>query len=173
MRARLFDVDILASLTAPDGDERMPMIGSGDGDGVDFLVLEKFAHIDEGFRARAAEFLDVAETLVENVFVDVTEGGELDAGDIRETMNVVLAAATSAADGYADTIVSAENFAAERERCRAHGDRFSSRFEEVTPLDVHESRLCEERSIARRIVYRRGCDWREAKLALASEALLP
>src|SRR5690242_5458860 len=45
MRAGLFDVDILGGLTAPDGDERMPMIGSGDGDGVDVFVLEELANV--------------------------------------------------------------------------------------------------------------------------------
>lgn len=173
VRARLFHVNVLAGLTAPDGDQRMPVIGSGDGDGVDFLVLEKLAHIDVGFRARTAQFFDVAETLVEDVFVDIAEGGELDAGDVREAADVILATATCAADGDADAIIRAEDFAAERERRRANRDGFSRGLKKVSPLDFHESRLSRDAQCARRIVYRRGGDWREAKLALASGQLLP
>ena len=42
---RLFDVDVLAGLAGPDGDERVPVVGRGGGDGVDFLVVEELADV--------------------------------------------------------------------------------------------------------------------------------
>ena len=38
MAAGLFDVDVLARLQAEDGHGRMPVVGRGDGDGVDVLA---------------------------------------------------------------------------------------------------------------------------------------
>ena len=142
MRAGLFDVDVFRGLAAPNGDERVPMIGSGDGDGVDFLVFEELANVEVTLGLGQAHFFDVAEALVEDVFVDITESGEFDTGDVRKAVDVILAAAADSADGDADAIVGAENFAAQRERCRAHGNGFAGRFKKVAPLDFHGCRLC-------------------------------
>ncbi len=48
--ARLFDVDVLARLAAPDRDQGVPVIGRGDRDGVDRLVLEDAADVLHGGR---------------------------------------------------------------------------------------------------------------------------
>ena len=42
-RQRLLAVDVLAALQRLDGHQGVPVVGSGDGDGVDVLVFEQFA----------------------------------------------------------------------------------------------------------------------------------
>ena len=109
MRAGLFDVDVLAGLAGPDGHERVPMIGRGDGNGVDLFVLEQLAHIDVGFWPGQAHLFDFADALARNVFVDIAERGELGLRDVREAADMIVAAAAHSADGHADAIVRAEN----------------------------------------------------------------
>ena len=60
MRAGLFDVDVFAGLAGPDAHERVPMIGSGDGDGIDVFVFEQLANVDVGFWLRQAHLFDFA-----------------------------------------------------------------------------------------------------------------
>ena len=49
---RFLDVDMLARLGRPNGDERMPVVGRGDGDRVKRAVLERLANVGETFRLR-------------------------------------------------------------------------------------------------------------------------
>ena len=43
--ARLLDVDVLAGLAGPDGHQRVPVVGRGDRDGVEVLVVEHAADV--------------------------------------------------------------------------------------------------------------------------------
>ena len=52
--ARFFDVHVLARLAGPDRDQGVPVIGSGDRDGVDRLVFEHPADVLHGRRLAAA-----------------------------------------------------------------------------------------------------------------------
>src|SRR5271163_492258 len=56
-------------------------------------------------------------------------------------MDVIVAAAADTADGHADAIVCAENFASEREGSCAYRDGFAGGLQKVTPLDFHDCRL--------------------------------
>jgi len=76
MRAGFFDVDIFAGLAGPDGHERVPVIGSGDGDGVDVFVFEEPANIDVRFGLRQAHLLDFGDALAGDIFVDVADGDD-------------------------------------------------------------------------------------------------
>src|SRR6185369_2566902 len=107
VRARFLDVDVFAGLTGPDGLERVPVIWRGDRDGIDVLVLEDLAEIGAGLRFGDAEFFHVGEALVEDVFVNVTEGDDLSLRNFGEAVNVIDAAAAGAADGHADFVVCA------------------------------------------------------------------
>ena len=42
---RLFDVNVFAGLHGPDGGERVPVVGRGDGNRVDILVIDDFADV--------------------------------------------------------------------------------------------------------------------------------
>ena len=44
---RLFDIHVLAGLGGPNGHQRVPMVGSGDGDGIQVLVVQRLAHITQ------------------------------------------------------------------------------------------------------------------------------
>jgi len=60
--------------------KRMPVIGSGDGDGVDGLVLQHVADIGIGLGVSEAEFGGVLETLGDDILIDIHHGGEFHAG---------------------------------------------------------------------------------------------
>src|SRR5450755_3354532 len=126
--AGLFDVDVFSSLAAPNADERMPVIGSGDGDGVNLFVFEKFANVPISFGSGRAKFFDFGDALGGNIFVDVTERGDFHVGDMLESLDMIAAAAAQSANGDADAIIGAEDFSAERERCCACGDYSASCF---------------------------------------------
>ena len=70
MRAGLFHIDVFPRLAGPDGDQRVPVIGSCDGDGVNVFVFEKLA----GHRRRiyglgeGRRFLDLIEALARKRF---------------------------------------------------------------------------------------------------------
>src|SRR5438309_5974409 len=113
------------------------MIRRGDGDGINIFVFEELANIDVGFWFCHAEFLDVAETLVQYVFVDVAESGKFCSRDMRKAADVIVAATSHAANRHSDAIICAEDLASERERSRANGYCFSGRLEKFTPLDCH------------------------------------
>ena len=57
--ARFFDVHVLPGLAGPDGDQGVPVIGSGNRDGVDRLVFEHAANVLNGRRLTASILLDL------------------------------------------------------------------------------------------------------------------
>ena len=110
VRAGFFDVDVFSCLASPDSHEGVPMVGSGDRDGVDVFVVEQLADIAVGFRFWQAKFLDVVKALVEYVFIHIAQSGDLSGGDMREAVDVIDAAASHTANGHAHAIVCAHNF---------------------------------------------------------------
>src|ERR1700735_462744 len=88
VRARFFYVNIFSGLTAPDTDKRMPVIWSGDGDGVNFFIFEKLANVPISFWSGRAKFFDFGNAFSGNVFVDVTERGDFYAGNMLEAFDV-------------------------------------------------------------------------------------
>jgi hypothetical protein len=117
------------------------MIGRRDRDGINIFVFEELANVDVGFWLWHAEFLDVAEALVQDVFVDVAESGKFCSGDMRKAADVIVAATSHTANCHSDAIICAENLASERERGRANGYCFSGRLQKFTPLDCHIGHL--------------------------------
>src|SRR5580704_9429890 len=148
VRAGFFDVDVLAGLAGPDSHERVPVIGSGNGDGVDVFVFEELANVDVGFRLGQAHLFDFGDALTGDVFVNVADGNDFRSRDARETANVIVAAAAHSANGHADAIVGAENFAAKRKRSCAYCNNFAGSLQKVTPLDIHGCRLFVECTLA-------------------------
>src|SRR5436309_11266272 len=57
VRHRLLDVNVLAGLAGPDRGQRVPMVGRGDADDVDLLVLEDPAQVGLAARLDALRLL--------------------------------------------------------------------------------------------------------------------
>ena len=62
VRARLFDVHVLAGFERQERDGHVPVIGRGDRDGVDRAVVENAAEIGDALRA-AGQLLSVGQPL--------------------------------------------------------------------------------------------------------------
>lgn len=101
----LFDVDVFAGLHGPDGGEGVPVVGGGDGDGVDGFVIEGAAHVG----MNKGTFAGFGEDFLGGGFgagtVDFDEGGDFEVGYGEEFGDVGGAAAADADDGDAQTIV--------------------------------------------------------------------
>src|SRR5579871_6962598 len=105
VRARLLHVNIFAGLAGPDRNERVPVIGRGDGDGVNIFVLEQLADVAIRFWPGEPHLLGVAETLVEHAFVDVTHRSDFSPGNVREALEMIIAAAAESANGQPHPVV--------------------------------------------------------------------
>src|SRR5947209_8732719 len=113
------------------------MIGGCDRDRVNIFVLEQLTYIDVGFGLRQCQFLHVPEPQVQDILVHIAERGDLGSGNMRESLQVVIAAATQSANGDAHTIVRAQHLSPKRERCCAQSCCFTCRFEEIPPINRH------------------------------------
>ena len=110
----LLDVHVLARLAGPDRRQRVPVVGRGDDDRVDVLVVEQLAQVGVRLDARIvrAELLDLRH---EMGLVAVAQGGEAQAGNLQMRPDLVLAhaadlhARADADDAQADVVVGAEN----------------------------------------------------------------
>jgi len=109
VRAGFFDVDVLTGLAAPNGHQRMPVIGSGDGDGVNRFVVEELANVSVGFGLGEALFLDLLQSLIEYGGIDVAERGDLCVWIPRQLLDVVIASAMQANDGDLHAVVGTED----------------------------------------------------------------
>jgi len=102
MRKGLLDVEVLAGLEGPDALDRVLVVGRGDRDGVDFLVLEHLPHVGVAFGARV-----VLQALGDDARVDVAKRDDPHAFDALEFLDVFHAAAAEADDGDAEVAVGA------------------------------------------------------------------
>lgn len=89
----LFDVDILAGGERVEDHSVMPMLGRGDEDGLDFLVVEELLVVPIGFGS-----FGFGEGGFEMGFIDVADGGDLDGGVLLEDSHDEGAAAAGADD---------------------------------------------------------------------------
>jgi hypothetical protein len=83
------------------------VIGSGDRDGVDILVLEHLADVFVAFDFLIA-LLAFLNGFAEHFFVGIAQGDEAGAFDLGEGIDVRLASAVEADDGHANIIVGAD-----------------------------------------------------------------
>lgn len=109
--ARFFYVDVFTGLAGPDGDERMPVIRGGDGDGVDVFVFEDFADVGLGFGGGFGFVLNFFELGGEEAAIGIDEIGDLDVFQAEVFVDVAVAAAVDSGDGDADGFVSAAEIA--------------------------------------------------------------
>src|SRR5262249_34026196 len=97
---RLFDVDILARLASPDGHQRVPMIGCGDGDGV-----ERLANVLNARRRSAPLLLDGLAAGLEQARIGVDQVGDLHALEAEVLVDVAHALAVDAGHPNAAGVV--------------------------------------------------------------------
>src|SRR5262245_49059159 len=105
----------------------MPVVGCGNGDGVNGLVLEELADINKG--------LGPASPL-QQVLIHVTKRRDLHIGQPGKASQVVLAPTVKATDGYTNPIIGTEDFLRAAEECDTpeHGQTrrgLSALFEKV------------------------------------------
>ena len=98
VRERLLDVDVLARLAGPDRRQGVPVVRQGDDHRVDALVVEDFAGvvIRGDLPPVVTGRLDFA---IEVRLVGVAERDDLDAGDLAEPADELMATPAHTADG--------------------------------------------------------------------------
>ncbi len=109
---RLLDINILAGLASPDGSQRMPVVGGGNGDGVNVLVLERFADVLVGPGPFALGFLDGFCAFLEHVGIHVAQRDVF--GFILHPEDVVDVGAALAVEpdgAHSDAVIGTEHFA--------------------------------------------------------------
>jgi hypothetical protein len=105
-----FDVDVLSGFDSGDGHGCMPVIGSGDGDGVDILTLENFAEIAFGVRRVAEFFLGFGAELVHEGALNVADRGDASGVPVRgKGGEMRIAAAVQSYDGEVETVVGSDD----------------------------------------------------------------
>ena len=116
---RLFAVDVLARLTGPDGGQCVPVVGGGDGNGVDAGIGEQLTHVLDVLDLLAAgDLLEGGLGLLAGSPVDVAEPGDARVGQARVGVQMTGAAAAKSYDGDVDLVVGAPNA-----RCGGGGHR--------------------------------------------------
>src|SRR5258706_611475 len=105
--ARLLDVDVLAGLAAPDGLQRVVVVGRGDGNGVDGLVFKQLAQVGVSRRTLPLRFLNVTHTGVEDGLVNVADSCYFDIGHLTVGAYVAAAEAVHPHASYSDCVVRA------------------------------------------------------------------
>jgi hypothetical protein len=106
---RLLDVHVLARLAGPNGRQGVPVVGHGDQDAVDVLVVEHAAEVRFGLGRSASDQLD---PLGEQVLVRIAERGESHVGRRLMVSNMVLALVADAENGRANLVVRSDASAA-------------------------------------------------------------
>jgi hypothetical protein len=99
--ARLFNIDILSRLAGPDGHQRMPVIGRGDRDGIEVLVIERLANVGDHRWLISAVFDFGLGPHFEQARVGIDQVGDFYILHLRPLADVRSAAAVDA--GHADT----------------------------------------------------------------------
>ena len=103
----LLAVDVLARLAGPNGGQRMPVVGRGDGDRVDVLVFEHLPQILVDLRLGPLQVLDDFGGALGLRGVYVTKRHHARIRQLAVIFEVVAAAAADAYNPYADLIIRA------------------------------------------------------------------
>ena len=110
MTRGLFDVDVFAGLTSPNGRQRVPVIGQRQRYGIHVFGLEQGAHVGVLFGLIAFQLLDCCHGSLAGGLVDIAQGCDARIGIQRRIVfDMVGTAAPQAHNADIDSIVSAEN----------------------------------------------------------------
>ena len=118
---RLLNVDMLAGLRSPDGHQGMPVVGRGDGDCVQVLVVQSLANISNRLRfvSSIILFCDVLESSRQHFLVRVDDVGHFNIRLIHPTLKVTPTSAIHATDANVQSIIRTHGFP-RRARAKDH-----------------------------------------------------
>ena len=102
---RLLDVDVLAGLHGPDRGQGVPVVGRGDGDDVDGLVVEHGPQVLDRLRGRTPLLDELGGDFRRAVAVGIADVGDLAVRQAGQFLRVLLAADAAADDGRGDLVV--------------------------------------------------------------------
>ena len=108
--AGFLDVDVFAGLASPNGDEGVPVVGRGDGNGVDAFVFQELADVGVGGDFGGVVFFQLVDSAADDIVVNVAESGDADAGNAAEAVDVGASASVDADNGDSDVFIGAEDF---------------------------------------------------------------
>ena len=136
----LLNVNVLAGLAAPNGLQRVPVVGRGDGDRVDGLVFQKFAQVDEGGGLLDPHFFHLVHAAVHDVLIHVADGGDFHVRHLGILLDVRPSLSVQSDDGNAHAVVRPENplrFGKEANpsESRQTGPGSSGRLDEIPAID--------------------------------------
>ena len=110
VRSGLLHEDVLAGLAGPDSGQGVPVVGGGDDDGVDVLVIKDPAHILHGAGYfTTLGFSGLLSPFRDQVQVDVAEGLHLHVLKSREAAHEASALSPDADVGHYEEIVGADD----------------------------------------------------------------
>ena len=97
---RLLDIDVLAALQTPDGGQGVPVVGGGDGDDVDGLIVHDAAEVLFEARRLALLLLDMLHGRRDDGAVAIANGGDDAAVFVGEIVHMAHAAPVDTDDGH-------------------------------------------------------------------------
>src|SRR5947208_7652755 len=107
VRNGLFHVDVFAGLHGPDRGQCVPMVGGGDGDRIDVLVLEDTAHVGLDLRLFPGLLKNSGSRRFGAAAVDIDNGGDFDVGDRGDFADMRGAPGTNTDNAKANAIARA------------------------------------------------------------------
>ena len=107
----LFAIDVLAGLAGPDGGERVPVVGRGDGDRVHVLVGEELAHVVVALGLFPGQLFGGGLSGFERGLVDVAQRHDARVGQGGVALDVIVAASADADDADVEFVIGAEHAA--------------------------------------------------------------
>src|SRR4051812_37057955 len=117
----------------------MPVIGRGDGNSVNILVLKKPADVAVRFRSGQPHLFRITETLVQYALVDIAHAGDFGPRNVGEALEMIVAAAPESTNCQAHPVVGAKYSASQGKGRRAHGHGSACRFEKIASINFHSA----------------------------------
>ena len=139
VRAGLLHVNIFAGLAGPDRHQRVPVIGRGDGNGVNIFVLKQPSNVAVRFGPCQPHLFRVTETLVQYAFVDIAHASDFGPRNVGEALEMIVAAAPESTNCQPHPVIGPKYCASQGKGSCAHGHGSSCRFEKIASINFHSA----------------------------------
>ena len=104
VRSRLFDIYVLARLASPNRHQGVPMIGHGEHNRVDVLVLKQLSVVDVSLDLDVALF-ELRNFGIQKFGIDIAYRGHAHAGELAEVLDVFHPLLSNTHNGYANVVI--------------------------------------------------------------------